>query len=1121
MQCSRCQHHNRSQARYCGECGAALGSLCPDCGSKLEHGSKFCDWCGASVAGTRVRQAAPARLAAPTSYTPAHLANKILSSRTALEGELKQVTVVHADVKGSTEYVADLDPEQARMFLDPVLEMMMEAVHRYEGTVNQVMGDGIMALFGAPLAYEDHAVRACYSALRMQDSIKKYAEEVRRTHGIPLQVRVGINSGAVLVRSIGNDLHMNYTAQGLTSHLSARMEQMAVPGTILITSDTCRLAGGHVTTKRVGPLIVKGLTGPIEAFELFGANSFISRVEAGRPRGLTSFIGRENEMDQLREALDQVADGHGQVLAIVGEPGVGKSRLIHEFIYSPFTAGCRILKATAVSYGTAASYLPVTHFLKEYFQIATSDKSGEIREKVTSKLLDVDEALLPLLPALLTLLDFSPEDHDVSIQERTRYRQRTLEAVKRLMFRESDAQPLLVVLENLHAIDPETQVLIDGLVDSLSSSRILLLVSYRPEYAHTWGGKAHYAQVRLNPLPPMMARELLDTLVGDDVGLEQLRNLLVEKTEGNPLFLEESVRTLVETGALSGRPGAYCTTSEISQLQVPATLESLLASRIDRLTPVDKRLLQSAAVIGYQVALGVLQSVGEISPDEIRQSLGRLQSSELLYEMRLFPDLEYSFKHALIHDVAYKMLPHDRRLALHNASLAAGEEYYADRLGEKADWLAFHACHAKAWDRAVTHLRAAATRSVARSANRVAADHLENALIAANHLSDPDQKFLAIDLRIELRHALTPLGQVQRTLAHLQTAEQLATELNDKSRLGRVVAFIANCLLLQAKYDAALATASRALQIARELGDARLQLTIQIYMARARFSKGEHRETMDLYRSIIGALDERPQDEFLHLPVLPTVFARCSLAASLAETGLFEEAGVHARDALRRAEASGQPDTIMWALWGMGLFALLQGASEHALSVFERLMEMCTVHDLDAYRSRIMAALGCAKARMGLVREGYVLVEQAVALDKFAEPELTKSFAITALSEAALLAGELDEAYAIANQAVERTRRNGERSAQAYACWLQAIIQTELGANLEPADSPFQTARTIATQLGLRPLLAHCELGLGDMYQRLGFSREASTHRQRGQGLLKELGIKPWFSLNSGLPASL
>ena len=426
-------------------------------------------------------------------------------------------------------------------------------------------------------------------------------------------------------------------------------------------------------------------------------------------------------------------------------------------------------------------------------------------------------------------------------------------------------------MEDLHSIDPETQALIDGLVDTLATERFLLVVSYRPEYRHGWANKSYYSQVRIDPLTPAGAREMLNSLIGADGGLETLSHRLVEKTERNPLFLEESARRLVETGTLVGEPGAYRVAKLTSDFQIPVTIEALLTSRIDRLAPSDKRLLQLAAVIGNPVHPGVLEAIGEFPPERVRQGLESLQASEFLFESKLFPNLEYTFKHSLIQDVAYQTLSAKRRRELHAAALVAGEELYANQVSEKTDWLAFHAFRAEMWDRAVVHLQAAAARAVARAANQVAAQHLENALLAADYLTDPERTRIAIDLRIELRHALTPLGQVQRTLDHLSKAEHLATELDDRSRLGRIVSFTANCFLLKARYTEALATGGRALHIAREIGDHALELSTNMYMARAKLKRGECLTAIRMFREISQALDDRAIDDFLGLPVLPAL----------------------------------------------------------------------------------------------------------------------------------------------------------------------------------------------------------------------------------------------------------
>src|SRR5215208_1397896 len=432
------------------------------------------------------------------------------------------------------ELLADRDPEEERAILDPVLERMMEAVHRYEGTVNQVMGDGIMALFGAPLAHEDHAVRACYAALRMQEAVKQYAEEIRRAEGATVQIRVGLNSGEVVVRSIGSDLHMDYTAVGQTTHLAARMEQSATPGAVLIAPDTLRLVEGYVQIKALGPISVKGLDEPIEVYEIVGAGASRTRLQAAAARGFTRFVGRNAELEVLRQTLERAGAGRGQVVAAVGEPGVGKSRLMYEFTHSHRTQSWLVLASGSVSYGKATAYLSVIDLLKSYCGIEARDDQRRIREKVAGKLLMLDEALRPLLPAVLSLLDVPVDDVAWAALDPPQRRQRTLDACKRVLLRESQEQPLLLVFEDLHWIDAETQALLDSLVESLPTARVLLLVNYRPEYEHGWGSKTYYQQLRLDPLPPMSADAFLHALLGDDPNLAPLKQLLIERTEGNP-----------------------------------------------------------------------------------------------------------------------------------------------------------------------------------------------------------------------------------------------------------------------------------------------------------------------------------------------------------------------------------------------------------------------------------------------------------------------------------------------------------------------------------------------------------------------------------------------------------
>src|SRR5262245_52436054 len=732
MTCPRCRHENPAAVKFCGECGARLDVACAACRTPNPPANKFCHECGAPM-GSRPG-AGP--VASPDTYTPKHLAEKILTSRAGLEGERKQVTVLFADLKGSMELLADRDPEEARNLLDPVLVHMMEAVHRFEGTVNQVMGDGIMALFGAPLAHEDHAVRACYAALRMQEAVRKYADDVRRAEGVPIRIRVGLNSGEVVVRSIGSDLRMDYTAVGQTTHLAARMEQLAAPRSILATEAFARLTEGQLHFKPLGLMAIKGLAEPVDVLQLIAAEPTRRRFQAASGRGLTRFVARHEEMNTLRQALERTRTGHGQVVAVIGEPGTGKSRLFYEFLDSEVTRGCLKLETGAVSYNKVTAFLPIRDLLMTYCQIEERVDLAKIEEKLSQRVHGLDESLRSVLPAMRSLLDIPVNDESWGRLDPSQRRQQILEGVKRLLIRQSQVQPLIIAFENLHWIDAQTQTFLDSLIDSLPTARILLIANYRPEYQHGWSNKTYYMQLRLDPLSPDSAQELLRVLLGDDPVLQTLTHLLIERTDGNPLFLEESVRHLVELNVLGGEWGRRRLVKAPTTIQVPPTVGAILAARIDRLPPDEKRLLQSAAVIGKNVPFSLLRVIADQPEEQLRRSLSHLQAAEFLYEANLFPELEYTFKHALTHDVAYGSLLQQSRRTLHGRIMAAIEQLHPERLAEHVEDLATHAFRGGVWASAVQYLRQASTKAVTRSAHSEAVRCLEQALVALKGLPE-------------------------------------------------------------------------------------------------------------------------------------------------------------------------------------------------------------------------------------------------------------------------------------------------------------------------------------------------------------------------------------------------
>ena len=956
-------------------------------------------------------------------------------------------------------------------------------------------------------------MRACFAALRMHQSVAQYADEVFRSHGVPIQIRVGLNSGEVVVRAIGSDLHMDYTAVGQTTHLAARMEQMATPGTILLAPATLQLAEGYVQVAARGPVAVKGLPDPMEIYALIGANAQRTRLHAAAARGLTRFVGRDAEIEQIRRALALAHDGRGQLVSVVGEPGVGKSRLVYEFIHSHRTQDWLILESGSVSYGRATSYLPVIDLLKAYFNVHDREAHREVREKVTGKLFTLDRTLEPTLPALLALLNVPAEDTEWLALDPPQRRRRTLDAVKRLLLRECQLQPLLVIFEDLHWIDSETQALLDSLVESLPTAKLLLLVNYRPEYRHSWGNKTYYTQLRIDVLPPESANELLLALLGTDATVEMLKPILIARTGGNPLFLEESVRTLVEMHALTGERGDHRLARTLDTIDVPATVQAILASRIDRLDPQDKRLLQTASVIGKDVPFALLLAIAELGEEDLRYGLARLQAAEFVYESSLFPDLEYTFKHALTHEVAYGSLLGDRRRASHARIVQAIEAAYPDRLAEQVEQLGHHASRGEVWDKAVVYLRQAGAKAMGHSAYREAVTFFERTLEALQHLPDSrPTREQTIDLRLDMRYALSALGEFRRILTLLREADALATTLDDSYRLGRISADMSQYFDYAGDYEHAVAAGQRALSLATISGDDRTRLLANQHMSGAYFSLGDYRRAIECLRQNVIHLAGDAARERFGMQSLPAAVSWSWLAWCLAEVGEFDEAIAWGEQGIQLAETVDHPWSLILACAGAGLACLRHGNLSKAIPVLERGLRLCQSAQLSLFFPRLASALGLAYAQSGRLAEGLPLLEQAVEQSAAMQIVYLHTPWLIHLSEGCRIAGRLDEASHGAIRTLELVRAHQERGHEAYALRLLG----EVAAHREPseielAQTHYRQALALATELGMRPLVAHCHLGLGKLYRRTGQREQAHEHLTTATTMYREMGMAYWL----------
>lgn len=1103
--CGECGFQNDDRARFCESCGISLQERCPNCRATVRAHQKFCRDCGRPLGAI---QAGLSKI-----RTPKHLAERILSARPSVEGERKIATLLFADIADSTALIRDLEPEEANRILEPTVDGMINAVHRYEGTISHTAGDGIMAIFGAPIAHEDHAVRACYAALDMQEAMRSLATEMRRDFGVLLQVRVGINSGPVVVKVKyqEGDVSVDYRAVGVTTHVAARLESLAAPGTILLTRDTLALTEGFVRVSAIGPVSAKGIEIPMEVYELEGVNTRM-RIQALAARGLSKFVGRHDEIEMVGRAAAQARSGHGQVVALVGEAGVGKSRVFWEFTRSPHMQGWLVLEAGSVSYGKATSYLPLVDLLTRYFEIQSRDDERRVREKIGGKLLVLgEEKLLAQMPLFLGALGIGASDDTWTNLAPAQRQSQMFSALKQLLIRESQKQPLCILFEDLHWIDAETQTFLDMLLESLPAARLLLLVNYRPDYEIRWTKKTYYSQARIDPLPAASADELLDALLGSNPELAPIKRTLIEITEGNPLFLEESVRSLIESGVLAGNPGQWRPVGALPAVLMPPTIEALLAARIDRLRPELKKILQCAAVIGNDVPQALLEAVTGIPQDELERGVRDLQAAEFLYEKTLFPETEYTFKHAMTREVAYASLLRERKMELHARAAHALVALAAGRLDEHVERVAQHAEQGGLWDMALDYLERAGAKAFALYANAEAAAFFERAVKTLRHLPESRATLeQAVDLRFELRNALLALGEIDRILRCLEEMEPILTVLNDKLRSARHAAFRSNHHFLAGEQRRAIELGEAGLKLARECGDRVLESELLFRLGQSYHALGQYRSAIELLKQSLEFTSEKYARNRFDLTVIPGVVSRTWLVSALTECGDFTDAMTHAKRALEIAEEAEHPLSQALGWLAIGHLLHRKGEVDGAIGAMERGMALCDRWSLRVWRGRLMSSLGVAYARSGRAGEGLELARQAVLGAEQMRLIVDQALLLVRLGQASLLAGRAEDALTHGKQALEVAVAHEAKGDEGWARFL--IGRAYWASNPQDID---ESAKELGAALRLalgceaRPLVAFCQTTLGGIHRRRGDDATAQRFTAAADATYAELGMRP------------
>jgi class 3 adenylate cyclase/tetratricopeptide (TPR) repeat protein len=730
--------------------------ICPACQRANPEGSNFCNACGAKLArGAGDRPAAPAR--DPRDYTPAHLANRILATRGAVIGERKQVTVLFVDLESSVELSAGLDPEDWHRIMNHFLELLARGIHRFEGTINQYTGDGAMALFGAPLAHEDHAQRACHAALHIAEVTRRYAQELRRERSLDFNVRMGLNSGDVVVGRIGDDLRMDYTAQGAVVGLAARMQQICEPGRVYLTEHTAKLVPGWFELEDLGPFNIRGVADPVAVHALEGLGPIRTRLDLSRARGFSPFVGRAEEMAVLDAALDRARKGERQVVGIEAAPGLGKSRLCFEWLERVRREGrTRVHEVQCVPHRRMVPFAPLLRLLRTSFGVRERDDEETTRDKIAGKLVRLDPALADALPGLFEFLGVPDPARKAPPPDPAAREGMILEVTRRLLTR--GGEPAVVLFEDLHWIDHASDGFLSELIESCAATPTLFLLNFRPEYRAPWMEADDYRALRLLPLQDAAADALLTDLLGRDPSLADLPARIRDHTRGNPFFIEEVVRALVDGESLTGERGAYRAARRIGSLGVPATIEALLAARIDRLPEREKRVLQDAAVLGRRFPGSALRFVVEEGEASLADALRALLEADFLREEPIHADAEYVFQHGLTHQVALRSQLAARRRAVHKRAALAREHIHAERADEHAALIAHH------WESAGERKRAAGWHR--RAAVWAGTNHAPESLehwrrvrdLIGSHPADPSARELAAEARGQLIMAIGRMG---------------------------------------------------------------------------------------------------------------------------------------------------------------------------------------------------------------------------------------------------------------------------------------------------------------------------------------------------------------------------
>jgi len=1093
MKCPKCQFENPEDSSFCRKCGSSmeLDITCPNCDLKHPHDSNFCNKCGHSLKEHKE----PPNYSEPQSYTPKFLADKILTSRSSIEGERKLVTVFFADVANYTTLSEKLDPEEVHQIMDGCFKILMDEIHRHEGTINQFTGDGVMALFGAPIAHEDHAQRACHAALAVQKAIRAYGEKVKKDCGMNFVMRIGLNSGPVIVGSIGDDLRMDYTAVGDTTNLASRMESQAKSGMILISKNTNKLVRDYFELKSFGKIDVKGKEEPQEAYELIKPGEIETRIDASTAKGLTRFVGRKNSLPSLMEPLERVKAGSGQVVGIVGEAGVGKSRLLLEFINKLPKGEFVFLEGCCIHYGSAMAYLPILDILKAYFEIEEEDREFIIRKKIEEKIFNLDETLKNALPPLQDLFSLKVEDEKYLQIEPVEKKMRVFESLRNLFVRKSQNKPLIIAIDDLHWIDKISEEFIDYLIGWLQNAKIMLILMYRPEFTHQWGSKSYYTKVGLTQLGLESSSQLVQAILEDGEVIPELRKLILGRAGGNPLFVEELTQNLMENGSIEKKNQQYMLTRQASEIQVPDTIQGIIAARIDRIEESLKRVMQVASVIGREFAFRILESIIGMKK-ALKKYLLNLQGLEFISEKQLFPELEYIFKHALTQEVAYNSLLQQKRKEIHEKVGNAIEALYPERIEEYYELLAYHFIRSDNTEKALDYLGLANQKASRLNAMQEAFTYFNEAMVLLDTLDETtENQVRRISLLSNQAVVFFLLLKVPEYYKLVVQYEPMAVSLGQVELLAKFYSVLTGCAFSFGNFDQCIETGTKAIEYAKASGHLENALESYATILWSYNYKADYHKIHTLKKEFLSYLEK-------NFDLRGNVYCYYAIAWAYMQMGQCHKSLETATKAFNMAKKFSQNNPICISCSMIAAAYTIKGDIDHALKYAEMSLSYATIPG-DEIRARSFHAWILCHA--GEAHRGVEILATNLQICKAIRFQPGVIYNSHWLGEGYWMAGEYDKAIQTLNNLLDQAKQYKTPLYFGIAHYFLGEIFLE--DDPEEASSHFEKSINTFQELKAEYYLARAYSGYGRYHKQQGDLMQARQYLVKALEIFERLEI--------------